>query len=160
MLSAIDKVTLYRTLTILAAMAAILIGCMVILHPFIPALLLATIFCLSTWPAFAWLEKRLNGGKTLAAALMTLLLAVCFLLPLVFLGSSMAEDFGKLLSQTMEAIQSEDGSAPIWIAKLPLVGLWFWYADVPAAELLGFLSFILSFVPGGFPLVLVPVALW
>ncbi len=268
MLNTIDRVSAYRTLTILSAIVAILFGCMIVLHPFIPALLLATIFCLSTWPAYVWLERKL-GNRTAAAALMTVFLAVCFLLPLIFLGSSMAEDFGKLTTQTIAAIKSNEGHAPLWAAQLPwvgdyieefwqenigdkahmiqmlqnyagpisqrligfgtslghgimdlslgvliaffffrngveaaqliqsliekFVGTWgqhllgvskntmiavvygilgtalfqgalaaigFWIANVPAAAFLGFVTFILSFVPGGFPLVLIPVTIW
>jgi predicted PurR-regulated permease PerM len=36
----------------------------------------------------------------------------------------------------------------------------FWIAGVPEALLLGFLTFVLSFVPGGPPFVWVPVAFW
>ncbi|MBB4227098.1 putative PurR-regulated permease PerM [Rhizobium mongolense] len=46
------------------------------------------------------------------------------------------------------------------LAQALLAGLGFWIAGVPQALLLGFLTFVLSFVPVGPPLVWGSVALW
>jgi predicted PurR-regulated permease PerM len=46
------------------------------------------------------------------------------------------------------------------LAQALLAGVGFWIADVPRALLLGFLTFVLSFVPAGPPLVWGSVALW
>lgn len=130
----IDKIVIYRSMIIIVATAAILIGCFYILEPFIPSLLLATILCLSTWPAFAWLERRLNHRKTLAAALMTLFLALGFLVPLVFLGSSMVEDFTRLIYSAIDFLNNPTGTAPAWIQSVPWAGsylsdLWITYIE-------------------------------
>ncbi|MBU6235719.1 MAG: AI-2E family transporter [Alphaproteobacteria bacterium] len=118
----IDKFTLYRTLVIVVSVSLILWGCLVILQPFIPAFLLAIIFALSTWPAYVWLTEKLNGRRTLAACLMTLTIAVCFLVPMVFLGSSLAENFGHLYSGMIEPVLNNPGNVPSWLRELPLIG--------------------------------------
>ncbi|MFO1120310.1 MAG: hypothetical protein U1E38_09530 [Rhodospirillales bacterium] len=41
------------------------IGCFVILRPFLPALLWATILSIATWPAFRRCERWLGGRTTL-----------------------------------------------------------------------------------------------
>ncbi len=46
------------------------------------------------------------------------------------------------------------------LAQAILAAIGFWIAGVPQALLLGFLTFVLSFVPAGPPLVWGPVALW
>lgn len=118
----IDRNTIYRTLVIVVSVALILWGCLVVIHPFIPAFLLAVIFTLSTWPAFVWMQQKLNGSRTLAATLMTLLLALCFLVPMVFLGTSLAENFGKLYAQVIEPLLNNPGNVPQWMREIPLVG--------------------------------------
>lgn len=264
-----DKISLYRLIVIVVSITAIAIGCLYILSPFIPAILVATILALSAWPAFSWLETKLNHRTTLAAALMTVSLATCFLIPLVFLGVSMRTDFVKLRMQLIDNWQGTMTQAPTWLTDIPMIGpfigtewtayarneqsmidalhinagwiygqilhyassighgildlslgvliaffffrhglqtaqlvqslidkfggrwgqhllivskntmigvvygilgtalaqgllaaIGFWVADVPGAAFLGFLTVVLSFVPGGFPLIFIPVTLW
>lgn len=135
----IEKTTIYRTLVVVVSVALILWGCLIILRPFIPAFLLAIIFTLSTWPAFTWLKDRLDGRRTLAATLMTLLLAVCFVVPLIFLGSSLADNFGHLYAGVIEPILNSPGDVPVWVRDIPWIGphienLWSNYLLNPANE--------------------------
>ncbi len=113
---------LYQVATFATAICLIFFGCLVILAPFIPALLLGAIFCLATWPAFIWLQRRLGNRPTVAAVLMTCLLALCFLVPVVFLGSSLAESFGGFVSAVLVTLQHSDGHAPEWVRSLPFAG--------------------------------------
>jgi predicted PurR-regulated permease PerM len=117
-----DKQAIYRTLVVVASVIFILWGCLIILRPFIPAFLLAIIFTLSTWPAFTWLKDRLNGRRTLAAFLMTLLLAMCFLVPLIFLGSSLADNFARLYSGVIEPFLTTPTDVPVWLKDIPWIG--------------------------------------
>lgn len=115
----LEKSTIYRTLAIVVSVALILWGCIIILEPFIPAFLLAIIFTLSTWPAFTWLKDRLDGRRTLAAFVMTLLLALCFLVPLIFLGSSLGENFSRLYNGVIAPMVYGPAEAPAWLTDLP-----------------------------------------
>lgn len=119
----IDKISLYRLLVALTAGFLILIGCIIVLKPFLPAVMLALIFSLTTWPAYSWLNMRLGGNKVRAAALMTLTLAACFIVPLVFLGSSVAENFSKLLSGLMQTLDTHTEQAPAWVLGVPVFGV-------------------------------------
>ena len=65
-----------------AAIVTLVVGCLLVLQPFVTALLCAAIVCFSTWPVYQWLEQRLGGRRTLAALLMTLLLILVVVLPL------------------------------------------------------------------------------
>lgn len=117
-----DRVMLLRSLVLGLFAVGILWGCLLVLKPFIPALLLAAIFCLSTWPAFQWFQMRTGHRTTLSATIMTLLLAVCFLVPLIFLGSSLADNFTSIFRMIAATLQQNPGHAPLWIAELPLIG--------------------------------------
>lgn len=121
-LESIDRNTFYRTLVVIISVTLILWGCIVVLRPFIPAFLLATIFTLATWPSFVWLKDKLHGRRTLAAFTMTLALASCFLLPMVFLGSSLADNFGRLYSEVLEPILNNPGNPPEWLHDIPVIG--------------------------------------
>lgn len=138
-LDKLDRSTIYRTLVVVAGVVLILWGCLVIIRPFIPAFLLAIIFTLSTWPAFVWLKGRLDGRRTLAAFLMTLLLATCFLVPLIFLGSSLADNFSRLYSGIIEPFMNSPTEVPSWVSDIPWAGphieaLWTNYMTNTAGE--------------------------
>jgi len=66
-----------RTDKIVAIAVAILltVGCLVVLHSFVSALLWAVILCFVTWPTFLWGVRLLGGMRTLAATLLVLLIA-------------------------------------------------------------------------------------
>ena len=118
-----DKTPLLRQLPVIIAVGLILIGCIIVLKPFIPAILLACILCLSTWPAFTWLETKLKGRTNLAALLMTLLLATCFLAPLIFLGGSLGESFSALVQSLSKSVNTDGGiNTPPWAKDAPLIG--------------------------------------
>lgn len=121
-LESIDRLTVYRTLVVVAAVTLIMIGCLIVLRPFIPGIMLALILSLATWPAFIRLDKKLRGPRWLSALLMTLLLALLFLAPLFLLGSSLAESFMRIVGLATETVQANGISAPQWVRELPLVG--------------------------------------
>lgn len=130
----IDKVSLYRLLIVLTAGFLILIGCFIILRPFIPALMLSLIFALTAWPSFKWVENRLNQKTALAAGIMTLFLASCFIVPLVFLGTSFTENFGNLLRGLVSSLNEHSKDPPSWLLQIPIFGeqlgeTWKTYAD-------------------------------
>jgi len=106
----------------MAILLLLVIGCFVVLRPFVSALLLALILAYSTWPIYAWFEKLLNGRKGLASTFMTLLVAVVLLLPLVILGSSLADQVGQASGWMRRMFSDGLPDPPAWIANLPLVG--------------------------------------
>ena len=81
-----------RSDRIVAITIAILLaaGCIVVLYPFVSALLWAVILCFVTWPTFLWGVRLLGGHRTLAATLMALLVAVLLVAPFVAVGLSLA----------------------------------------------------------------------
>src|SRR5262245_56609893 len=69
----------------MALLLLLVIGCFVVLRPFVSTLLLALILSYSTWPIYAWGERILKGRKGVGATLMTLLTAAVLLTPVIIL---------------------------------------------------------------------------
>jgi predicted PurR-regulated permease PerM len=107
---------------IIVVLALLVIGCFVVLRPFLTAILWALIICLSTWPAFSWLQYRLGNRPAPAATLMTLLLATALVLPLIILGVSLADNVTTLFERLMLAFKEGPPAPPPWLGELPLVG--------------------------------------
>lgn len=121
-IGSLDRISIYRMAVVMAALAGLTILSVIVIAPFIPAILLAIIFTLSAWPAYSWLEQKLKGRRGLAAGIMTLMLALCFILPLMFLASSLLENFTWISTNVLNAVQNPPKQAPQWLATLPHVG--------------------------------------
>lgn len=106
----------------IAVVALIVVGALWVLAPFFAAVLFAAILCLTTWPLFAWIETRLKGRSTLAALLMTLLLATAVLLPMSYLAATVADGVSQLLTWMRAWFAAGDWSPPAWLASIPLAG--------------------------------------
>jgi predicted PurR-regulated permease PerM len=111
-----------RSYARIALVVLLAIGTAWVLAPFLAALMFAAIVCLTTWPLFARLETRLKGRTTLAALLMTLLLATAVLLPMSYLAATTADAVSHLLALLRPWFASGDHAPPAWLANLPLVG--------------------------------------
>lgn len=97
-------------------------GCMLVLWPFLTALIWAAILVSTAWPAFLWLDRSVGKRRTLAAILMTLLVTVVLLGPIVAVALALADNVAEL--GRAAATLAKDGlpDAPSWLAALPLVG--------------------------------------
>src|SRR5687767_15797898 len=76
----------------ITAMVLLAIGCLVVLRPFLGAILAAAILCYSTWPIYCFIEQRVGGRAWLAALVMTLLILVVLVVPLALIAVSFRDD--------------------------------------------------------------------
>jgi predicted PurR-regulated permease PerM len=104
-------------LTLLLVLAA---GCILVLYPFANAILLAIPLCVSTWPLFTRLQRRL-GDRRAPAVVMTVGVAALLVVPLIALGMNLADDVAKLNEAVRSAID-RGMPPPPWLSRLPLVG--------------------------------------
>jgi predicted PurR-regulated permease PerM len=105
-----------------ALLLLLLFGCLVVLRPFLTALLWAFILSFATWPIYTWIDRMLGGRKGLAAMLTTLLLALVVLLPLVIAGSSLTDEFAQAVVWVRNVLQDGPPDPPTWVASIPLAG--------------------------------------
>lgn len=101
----------------------LLAGCSLVLLPFLAAILFAAVICVTTWPIYAWLRRKLRQRDWLSALAMTLLLILVILVPMIGLTAGLADGvskavdtFGPLFERGLPA------HPPEWLATLPLVG--------------------------------------
>jgi predicted PurR-regulated permease PerM len=97
-------------------------GCIVVLYPFVSALLWAVILCFVTWPTFLWGVRLLGGRRTLAATLMVLLIAGLLVAPLVAVCLSLADNVSHLTAVISQGLEHGLPDPPAWVADIPLVG--------------------------------------
>ena len=109
-------------IAVIALLVILAVGCITVLRPFLSALLWALILSFSSWPLYAWLVRRLNGRRTLAASLMTLLVAAIFILPLAAAGTGLADSVAKVGSMVAVLLKEGPPGPPAWVAELPIVG--------------------------------------
>ncbi|MBI1215333.1 MAG: AI-2E family transporter [Alphaproteobacteria bacterium] len=117
-----NRSQLYQLIAGLSAITLILLGCLVILLPFFPAMLLSTILTLSTWPAFEWLRDRLKHRTALAAGLMTAALAACFIAPLLIIGTSIVDNYSKIYDGIVGFLRSDTAATAASLEKVRYVG--------------------------------------
>lgn len=106
----------------IAAIAFLAMGCFAILRPFVSALLWAAIVCYVSWPCYRWLERVLRGRRTLAAALMVVLISVVMVLPFVVVGATLADNFSRVTSFLQDVRREGIPPPPDWIKRLPWLG--------------------------------------
>ena len=68
----------------IALVTFLIVGGFMVLEPFMTAILLAAVICVSTWSFYEALWNRLRRRDTLAAGVMTLLLVVALVVPVAY----------------------------------------------------------------------------
>ena len=106
----------------LGAAAVLMAGCLLVLFPFVTALLLAVILTFSTWPLYVRLRNAVGGRNTVAAALMTLAATLFLLAPFVIVAFGLADNAAALIEAFRGVFESGLPDSPAWVKTLPLVG--------------------------------------
>ncbi len=119
-------------------LAGIAVGCVLVLHPFLSAILWAAILAYSTWPVFTWIRVRLRLRRGWAAGVMVLLTTVLIVLPLGLAAPAGAQDVAQLRTSIEAALNAGLPGAPTWVGSIPVLGATIadywneWAADLSA----------------------------
>jgi predicted PurR-regulated permease PerM len=109
----------------IAAMALLALGCVLVLKPFLGAILFAAVLCMSTWPAYAWLRDRWGGRNSLAALAIVLALVVALALPVALAAQSLIVHSPAVVEAVRNFFDNRDNfELPAFVRNLPLVGGW------------------------------------
>ncbi|MEI6193554.1 MAG: AI-2E family transporter [Verrucomicrobiota bacterium] len=100
----------------------LLAGCLLVLRPFLSALLWAVVLCSSSWPVYRRLLGWLGNRRTLAALVMTLAMILIVLLPFLVVGMTLADNVKDLTAATKRIIEAGPPAPPAWLLKVPGVG--------------------------------------
>ena len=103
-------------------LAVLLAGCLVVLRPFVSALLWAVVLSFSIWPIYRRLLRLLGNRRTLAALVMTLGMVLTVLLPFLIVGLTLADNVKELTQAVRHWIADGPPAPPTWLAKVPMLG--------------------------------------
>ena len=101
--------------------ALLIVGCLLILWPFIPLVIWGIIIAVASYPTFLKLQKALHGRKAWAAALWTLLLLLVLIVPLVLLVQGMVESAQPIVAKLREGSLTVP-PPPAGVAGWPIIG--------------------------------------
>lgn len=117
-----DRQRLIESFFAAATLSFLAIGCFLVLRPFLSALMWAVILCYASWPAYQWLESRLQGRRTLTAVLMTIGVAAVLVLPFVLVGVTLAENVSAWAQALKDWAARGLPPPPAWVAQIPVLG--------------------------------------
>ena len=117
-----DKDRYIEHLVSAVILLVLIAGCFFVLRPFLSALLWAVILSFSTWPIYQWWLQLFKGRRTPAASVMTVLLTTAFVIPLLLIGLSFADDATNLIAGIRNALEKGLPPLPVWVERLPLIG--------------------------------------
>ena len=106
----------------LAVMSILVVGCFLVLRPFLAAMLLAAVLCISTWLPYLWLLRRMKGRQNIAAFTMTLSLALVVILPLALVAYNLADNVTAFYDGVKQAVEAGPLEPPAWVKGIPIVG--------------------------------------
>jgi predicted PurR-regulated permease PerM len=100
----------------------LLIGCVVVLRPFVSALLWAAVLCFTTWPVYCRLLRSFRNRRTLAALAMSVAMILIIVLPFFAIGATLAQNVTELVRDIRQWFDVGLGAPPHWVAKVPVIG--------------------------------------
>ena len=103
----------------LAVMFILVAGCFLVLRPFLAAILLAAVACVSTWSAYLWLVSKMKGRRNLAAMTMTLALVLLVILPLALTAYSLTDNVTAHSDAIKQKLNAGPIAPPVWLIKAP-----------------------------------------
>jgi predicted PurR-regulated permease PerM len=105
-----------------AVVLLLVAGCLLVLRPFVSALLWAVVLCISSWPIYRRLLGWVGNRRTLAAGLMTIAMILVFLLPFFIVALTLADNIKDLTAAVRSWIDAGPPAPPEWLAKIPGIG--------------------------------------
>ncbi len=114
--------TRFDQIIVLTVLVLVVVGCWVVMRPFLSAICWAAILSYSLSPIYEWLCRMVGGKRTLAAFILTFLIAGLLLLPamLIFLG--LGENVREFVTATTAWLKDGPPQPPEWVNGLPVVG--------------------------------------
>jgi predicted PurR-regulated permease PerM len=95
---------------------------LVILFPFLTAIIWGATIAVTTWPMLLSLQKRLGGRRGLATAVLTTGMLLVFFVPVLVVLAAIVNNAGDAARWARELAASGIPAAPAWLARVPAVG--------------------------------------
>ena len=109
----------------LAAIALLVLGCILVLRPFVGAILFAGVLVMSTWPAYDALRTRWGGRNSLAALVLVLAMVIALAVPVALAAQSLIVHSSAVVEALRGFLDNRANfELPAFVRGLPLVGGW------------------------------------
>ena len=105
-----------------AVLILLLLGCLLVLRPFVSALLWAAVLCYASWPLYERLLRWTGNRRALVSWLMTLGLFILVLLPFLIIGSSLVDNISSFTGAAYARLAGGPPEPPAWLGKIPVFG--------------------------------------
>jgi len=112
----------YERYAVIAAVLLLLLGCYLVVRPFLTAFLWGSIISISTRGMYERALRLVRGRRKLAAGLTSLALVLILLVPIAALAVNLAAGLPDLGSRLTGMLEGGLREPPAWLAGLPLVG--------------------------------------
>ena len=110
------RTDLTRTVLSVIFILALILGSLWILLPFLGAVIWATTIVVTTWPVLLWLQKRLWGKRSLAVALLTLVLLGAVFVPFLAAVGTIVGNVDEVAARAKALAEIEvPPVAPAWL---------------------------------------------
>jgi predicted PurR-regulated permease PerM len=121
-MTAIDRTRDFERYALLAVLVLLVLGCYLVLRPFLTAFLWGSIIAVSTWGPYSLLLQRLGHRQSLAAVLTVLVLTALLLGPIATLALSATGQWPVWSARAGELLAAGMPAPPGWLSALPIVG--------------------------------------
>jgi predicted PurR-regulated permease PerM len=111
-----------RILLAVVSMSGLIAACFWLLRPFLPSVIWATMIVVATWPAMRAVQARLWGRRSLAAAVMTLVMLVAVMAPLAVATIAIVTHLDDITRWSRAIASLAVAPPPEWLRGIPLVG--------------------------------------
>lgn len=113
---------LIRPLLAIAVTAALVLGSLWVLSPFLMAFVWAIMIVVSSWPLLRSIERRLGGRRWLAVSIMILGLLLALLLPLTLAIATLVDNSEQIIAAAGSLKSLAAPQAPQWLGNIPYLG--------------------------------------
>jgi len=113
---------LARTTFQLLAIGALILSSFLIVRPFLVATTWAATITVATWPLLLHAERWLGGRRSLAVALMTIVLLLVLVIPFYFGVTAIVENAGRIVHWSKSLAKLSVPQPPGWLTSVPVVG--------------------------------------
>jgi predicted PurR-regulated permease PerM len=105
----------------LAGLGVLIVGCFLVLQPFLSAVIWAAILCATSWPLYERLRRRFRH-EWIAPTIMLAIITIVLFAPFVVVGATIADNAEAVERWARALIAEGPPDPPSWVAELPLVG--------------------------------------
>jgi len=111
-----------RITLVVLIIGLLLVASLWTLLPFLGALIWATAIVVATWPLLLWVQRRVGGRRSIATAVMTLVMLIIFIVPFWVAIGALLDASVKGIDVVRAYLADGLGPPPTWIADIPWVG--------------------------------------